>query len=298
MSKAKILLVDDEELVRDELGGLLEDEGYDVVTGSDGEEGLALFTTERPDLVITDVRMPRVDGLTFVAAIRKQSPTTPITVITGHGNEATAIDALRAGVTDFIKKPVRFDDLLASLDRMEAALRMNRSSPPQLPSSATLREQSWVYDLGNNRGAIPDFVDAILATCVPEIDPQVSLDLSLALRELLLNAVEHGNLALTYAEKTHALEEGSLEGLLDDRRKQSPYATRRARVHVQRDESQVLFEIHDEGDGFDWRKLPDPMDPLNLLADHGRGVLLATLAVDELRYNEAGTTVTAIKRLT
>ncbi|PIE17588.1 MAG: hypothetical protein CSA65_08565 [Proteobacteria bacterium] len=296
MAKAKILLVDDEALVREELGGLLDDEGFEVITGRDGAEGLTLFHDERPDMVITDVRMPRVDGLSLVAQIRQESPTTPVTVITGHGNETTAIQALRAGVIDFIKKPVRFDDLIAALSRMQAALQLVRNEPPRLPSSARLREHCWVYELDNERGAIPNFVDAVLDTCFNGIDRTLAMELSLALRELILNAVEHGNLGLTYEEKTHALEEGRLEQLLEDRRQKAPYQDRRVGVVVRRDREQLTFEVQDDGEGFDWRALPDPMDPSNLLADHGRGVLLARMSVDELSYNEPGTRVTVVKR--
>lgn len=296
MAKAKILLVDDEALVREELGGLLDDEGFEVVTGCDGVEGLTLFREQRPDMVITDVRMPRVDGLSLVAKIRAESPTTPVTVITGHGNETTAIKALRAGVTDFIKKPVRFDDLIAALSRMEAALQLVRDEPPHLPSSARLREHCWVYELDNDRSAIPDFVDAVLDTCFGGIDRTVAMELSLALRELILNAVEHGNLGLSYEEKTRALEEGNLEQLLERRRSEEPYKDRRVGVVVRRDREQLTFQVQDEGEGFDWRALPDPMDPTNLLADHGRGVLLARMSVDALTYNEAGTKVTVVRK--
>lgn len=295
--RAKILLVDDEDLVRDELGGLLEDEGYEVLTARDGQEGLDLFRSARPDMVITDVRMPRIDGLTLVSVVRNEAPTMPVTVITGHGNEQMAITALRAGVTDFIKKPVRMDDLLQALSRMEASLQLVRREPPELPAAARLQEQAWTYELENDRATIPAFVDAVLNSYSTGIEPRIAVELSLALRELVLNAVEHGNLGLTYQEKTAALEDGSLEKLLEGRRHSEPYASRSVTVVVRRSDERIRFEVTDQGEGFDWRALPDPMDPTNLLADHGRGVLLASLSVDELRYNERGNAVTVIKRL-
>lgn len=295
--KAKILLVDDEDLVRDELGGLLDDEGYEVLTARDGQEGLDLFRSVRPDMVITDVRMPRIDGLTLVSVVRKEAPTMPVTVITGHGNEQMAITALRAGVTDFIKKPVRMDDLLQALSRMEASLQLVRREPPELPAAARLQEQAWTYRLENDRAAIPAFVDAVLNSYSTGVEPRMAVELSLALRELVLNAVEHGNLGLTYQEKTAALEDGSLDKLLEGRRQSAPYARRTVTVVVRRSDERIRFEVTDQGEGFDWRALPDPMDPTNLLADHGRGVLLASLSVDELRYNERGNSVTVIKRL-
>lgn len=295
MPKTKILLIDDEPLVRDELGGLLRDENYEVSTAGDGEEGLALFRTSQPDMVITDVRMPRRDGLSVAVTIRREDPTVPVTVITGHGSEAMAIEALRAGVTDFIKKPVRLDDLIAALARMEAARCPPATERDELPGSVELREQAWSYDVSNDPSAIPRFVDHLLRRCAAGLDRTDVLELSLALRELILNAVEHGNLGLTYEEKTHALESGTMERLLRERAGQAQLAGRRVTVTARRQERRLIVHVADEGEGFDWRALPDPTDVPNLLSTHGRGILLARLSVDTLTFNERGNAVTVEK---
>lgn len=292
-----ILLIDDEQLVRDELGGLLEDEGYRVITGADGREGLELFSRDQPDMVITDVRMPRGDGLSLAVAIRELSPTTPVTVITGHGNEQMAIYALRAGVTDFIKKPVRLEDLTAALARMESARQLARQEPSNLPMAAQLVEHSWTYELQNDLEAVPGFVDVVLGTCTAGLPQSKLIELSLAVRELVLNAIEHGNLGLSYTEKSAALEDGSLERVLTQRTRESPYADRRTRVTARRHPHEVVIEIADGGEGFDWRRLPDPTDAQNLLELHGRGILLARLSVDDLAFNDRGNQVTIRKEI-
>ena len=293
----KILLVDDEALVRDELGGLLEDEGYEVTTAADGAEGLHLFQSARPDMVITDVRMPQRDGLSLALQIKHDAPSTPITVITGHGNYAMAVQALRAGVTDFIRKPVRFEDLQTALLRMEAALRPPDFRPTDLPSSVTLLKRAWDYRLCNDVTAIAPFVDATLGTAAPDAPRERLTELSLALRELLTNAIEHGNLGITYQEKSTALERGDLAGLITERAAQPPYADRQVEVSVVRVRETLMTTIADGGRGFDWRALPDPTDPNYLLAEHGRGVLLARMSVDELNYNQVGNVVSVKKRL-
>lgn len=292
----RILLIDDEPLVRDELGGLLRDQGYDVQTAADGEEGLALFRNLRPDMVITDVRMPRRDGISVAITIRREDPMVPVTVITGHGNEAMAIDALRAGVTDFIKKPVRLDELTAALGRMEAARRLPGPDATELPASAELMEQAWRYRLGNDPRGIPGFVDHLLRGCATGVDRARVLELSLALRELVLNAVEHGNLRLTYEEKTHALETGTMDQLLRERSQQPELGRRRVTVSASRVPHRLLFRVADEGGGFDWRVLPDVNDTSHLLATHGRGILLARLSVDRLTFSAPGNEVTVEKR--
>ena len=292
--KTKILLVDDEPLVRDELGGLLEDEGYEVITGADGEEGLQLFRSEGPDMVITDVRMPRRDGLSVALTIRQEGPGVPVSVITGHGNEAMAIRALRAGVTDFIKKPVRLEDLITALARMEAA-RRPADLLAELPDTVRVVSRSWTYEAGNDLQAIPIFIDTLLEQCGQGIEAMAVMELSLALRELVVNAVEHGNLGISYEEKTRALEGGSFEALLAARVAAPPYRDRRVKVVATRAERRLRFTITDQGQGFDWVAMPDPSEVPDLLSLHGRGVLLSRLSVDSLRFNEAGNEVTIEK---
>jgi sigma-B regulation protein RsbU (phosphoserine phosphatase) len=293
----KILLIDDEPLVREELGALLQDEGFEVITGADGEEGLALFRTAAPDMVITDVRMPRRDGLSVAMTIRQEDPSVPVTVITGHGNEAMAIEAIRAGVTDFIKKPVRFEDLSAALLRMQAARQPAERGFSELPPSVKLVQHAWTYRLENNLEAIPTFVDVLLKHVATGIDRMAALELGLALREVILNAIEHGNLGLTYREKSRALETGTLEQLLVERARHPELGGRRVIVTARREDRRLTVQVLDEGSGFDWRALPDPTDAAHLLSTHGRGVLLARLSVDAMTYNEKGNEVTIVKQL-
>ncbi len=292
----RVLLIDDEKLVRDELGGLLIDEGYQLITAADGEEGLACFRSDPVDLVITDVRMPSRDGLSVAMTIRQEAPDTPVTIITGHGSETMVLEALRAGVTDFLKKPVRFQELMAALLRMEAALTQARERPEDLPSGVEVVERSWVYRIGNDLAVVPRFIEALLRSSAASWPSAVSSELGVALRELLVNAIEHGNLGLTYEEKSRALELGNLREVLAQRSAMPERAGLRTTVTVLRSDKELRVRIRDEGLGFDWRRLPDPTDPAHLLAGHGRGVLLATLAVDELTYNEVGNEVTLTKR--
>ncbi len=294
----RILLIDDEALVREELGGLLVEEGYDLVTAADGEEGVTRFRRDRPDLVITDVRMPRRDGLSVAAAIRSENWHVPIAVITGHGTEQMVIEALRAGVVDFIKKPVRYEDLCAALERMKAARTLAQHPLVELPASVQCLERTWRYRLANELSAVPIFVDDLLRQCAPSAEPRLVSELCLALRELIINAIEHGNLEIDYEQKRQATEQGTFAEVLAQRTSLLAMQQRDVAVTVRLADDELTVRIRDGGDGFDWRSLPDPTDPANLLLAHGRGVLLARISVDGLTYNETGNEVTVVKALT
>jgi YesN/AraC family two-component response regulator len=112
---AKILIIDDEEMVRDVLRQTLEREGYHVEAAADGERGLALFQSWRPDLVITDILMPGKEGLETIRELRAEDPDVQIIAISGGGDRGD-LNFLRAasmfGAVRTLSKPISRDDLL------------------------------------------------------------------------------------------------------------------------------------------------------------------------------------------
>ncbi len=106
----KLLIVDDEDLIRLNLRAMLEDLGYTIHEACNGREGLDVFDRERPDLILADLRMPVMDGRAMIARLYDKSPETPVIVISGTGTVRDAIDALRLGAWDYIAKPVSVVD--------------------------------------------------------------------------------------------------------------------------------------------------------------------------------------------
>jgi len=102
----KILIVDDEEMVRLNMRAALEDLGFTVVEAANGCEALELFERESPELVLTDLRMPEMDGLTLIKKLHEKYPDTPVIVISGTGSIRSAMEAVHCGAWDFIEKPI------------------------------------------------------------------------------------------------------------------------------------------------------------------------------------------------
>ena len=113
----KILLVDDEEGIRKVLGISLADSGYEVLLAANGEEALRIFRENRPGIVLTDIKMPGMDGIELLKKIKDESPDTEIIMITGHGEMELAIQSLKFDATDFITKPINDDVLAIALKR-------------------------------------------------------------------------------------------------------------------------------------------------------------------------------------
>ncbi|MGK5084627.1 response regulator [Bdellovibrionota bacterium FG-1] len=118
----KVLLIEDDEMARGALNKILVKEGFQMLTAVDGQAGLDLFDQERPGIVITDLRMPKIDGMEVLRRIRLKSRDTQVIVITGHGDYDLAIKALSAGATDYLKKPIDIGELLTAVGRCKEVL--------------------------------------------------------------------------------------------------------------------------------------------------------------------------------
>ncbi len=112
---ASILIIDDERAIRNVLKDILNNEGYTTVEASDGEAGLAQFSAGNYDLVLCDIKMPKIDGIEFLQKAKEINPDVPVIIISGHGNIETAVDAVKKGAFDFIAKPPDLNRLLITI---------------------------------------------------------------------------------------------------------------------------------------------------------------------------------------
>ena len=117
--KQKILIVDDEQDIRDVLALTLADLGYDVLTAEEGEEAFGLFQKDSPPIVVTDIKMPGMDGIELLQKMKQENPETEVIMITGHGDLDLAIRSLKHEATDFITKPINIDVLEIALRRAQ-----------------------------------------------------------------------------------------------------------------------------------------------------------------------------------
>ena len=109
---SKILVIDDDSIIRTLLSNSLSKSGYSVITASDGESGLKKAESEKPDLVITDYQMPGLTGLDVLNELKKTQPGTPVILLTAHGDVALTIKSIQLGAYDFIEKPIQMQEML------------------------------------------------------------------------------------------------------------------------------------------------------------------------------------------
>jgi len=143
--KPRILVVDDEPQLTRVLRTGLKSRGYEVRVAEDGQMGFATFNDWQPDLVITDLAMPNMDGLELCRKVRKSSQV-PIIILSAKGEERTKVEALDIGADDFVTKPFGIDELLA---RVRAALRRSGSQPNNESEQTILEAGDFHVDLGS-----------------------------------------------------------------------------------------------------------------------------------------------------
>ncbi|GMT47792.1 MAG: hypothetical protein IEMM0007_1358 [bacterium] len=112
MSKGRVLVIDDEAIVRISCQRVLTPEGYDVVATSRGDEAIELLENEHFDVVLTDLKMPDMDGFEVLKIIKERWPDIQVIIITGYGTISTAVEAIKLGAFEYIEKPFTPEDIL------------------------------------------------------------------------------------------------------------------------------------------------------------------------------------------
>ena len=116
MNKTKLLIVDDEEIIRKTMKDTLEDEGYEVFDTGDGIEAIDMVRSINPDLVFLDIWLPGMDGMKALQLIKEFNPELPVVMITGHGTVNTAMQAIKMGALDFLEKPLSLENILSVIN--------------------------------------------------------------------------------------------------------------------------------------------------------------------------------------
>jgi len=293
-AKRTVLVVDDSAMDRLLASSLIENlGGWSVQSAENGSEALAALGRQRPDLVLTDLLMPGMDGLELVQAIRANHPLVPVILMTGHGSEDIAIKALKAGAASYVPKKSLARDLEETLDQVMSASKLDRDQR-RLVQFQTHLETHFVLE--NDPTLIPPLVGLLEENLARMnlCEPGGLVLLGVALHEAMSNAIFHGNLEVS--SELREQDEAGYYKLAQERRHQKPWSDRRVYVTVRMSRLEAVFVIKDDGGGFDPSALPDPTDPTNLERVSGRGLLLIQTFMDRVEHNEVGNQITMSKR--
>ena len=288
-----LLIVDDEpvdrELARRCVASI---RGLEVLEAGDGKSGLAMIAEHTPDVVLTDLRMPVLDGLALVRQVTEQFPLVSVILMTSRGSELIATEALTAGAASYVPK-VDLAELLT--DTVEKVLMVAAARRERAHVLAFLDCSESRFELPNDPTLIAPLV-AYLQDDLERLgfaDDHVRSQMGTALLEALSNAMIHGNLEVQSDQRTE--DSSPYRQQIEKRRQAEPWSSRRVYCRAEQSADRVVYTIRDEGPGFDFTQLPDPTRPETMLKAQGRGLFLIHSFMDEVQHNDVGNQITLTK---
>ncbi|MBR4213958.1 MAG: response regulator [Bacteroidales bacterium] len=289
----KVLIVEDDFISRNYLSNLMKFSGYQCLTAKNAAEGLDLYLECKPDAIVCSMVMPGISGLEFLREIRTNDRRTIIIMIANRSSERLAIDALRLGANDYLKKPVQDSDILPAIKR--AGSRIVLDDEPEQPYGM-VDSGKIVMKFKTEFDAPRLIVERLMKEIKPQyFEPNSLINIELGLMELVTNAIEHGNLNITYQEKLEVTKDNSLVDLYHKRLQDNMLAARKVTVEFAFSQQKCEWTITDEGNGFDPSAIPDPIAKENIENLSGRGIFISKFAFDNVEYLGKGNCVHVTK---
>lgn len=292
---ATVLVVDDSSMQRRLAVSLVQNlPDVEVIEADAGQTAIAMIARHQPDMILTDMQMPGMNGLELVEYVRKHHPLVPVALLTAFGSEDVVLEALRRGAASYVPKRRMMTDLVDTVRELLAVAKATRDNH-RLMDQILDRESHFVIENDLSLvGALVGHIESGLAQ-LKLCDETGLIRVAVALRESLTNAIDHGNLELS--SELREKDAAAYYRLREERRQTNPYCSRRVSVSVSESRARARFIIHDQGPGFDPSILPDPTDPANIEKPYGRGLLLVRTFMDEVHHGDNGREITMVKRM-
>ena len=290
-----VLVVDDSPMDQKLVGGLLKrDFDWIVEYADDGESALDMIAQIFPDVVVTDLQMPNMNGIELCAKARNEFPHVPVILTTGQGSEELALEALNAGAASYVPKSALSESLADTVDQILEYSRKNVCDKKLMDCATNCRHQ---FKLDNDPNLIPpllDFLQTSMKTLKLGDETEVR-HCVVALEEAVCNALYHGNLGFNEKqarEARHAFREGQAHELVNAHQSKAPYQSRNIYVAIDLSTSKAQFIIRDQGEGFDVDQvIPNDSDTDHLSELGKRGLTLIRNFMDEVTFNDTGSEI-------
>jgi len=292
MTPDTVLIVDDDKQLGKFTAEVLELAGFNVELTALGRDGLERVACDpsRYQAVVLDRRMPDLDGLTVLRRMKGNAATRdiPVVLLTGLASEQDIIDGIDAGAYYYVTKPFRESMLQAvvraAIDDFQARTGLRRELASTANAIGLLHSGEFRFRTPREARALA----GLLAHCT--VNPAAVVT---GLWELLINAVEHGNLGICYAEKSSLLASGLWHDEIRKRLASPDHVEKYASVQVEMTPGQAIYTVIDQGLGFDPRPYFE-FEPGRATHAHGRGIAMARrMSFSSIEYLGNGSTVRA-----
>jgi len=295
----RIVIAEDSATQAQSLRLMLESRGFHVEWQANGRLALEAVRRQPPDLVLTDLDMPEMDGLALVEELRLSFPQVPVVLMTAFGSEETAIQALQRGAASYVPKKHLDRDLLETLD---GVLALAHSDRDQRRLTDYMTDTECRFALENDPALVMPVVAHVQEglSMLNLVDENERIRVGVALEEAIHDCMYHGNLELSPddLQREYHLEDGgkSYHAFLERRRGEQPYRDRRVYVTARISRAEAVCTVRDEGPNGDRFAAVETADAARLAGERGRGLLLVATFMDEVRCDPAAREITLVKR--
>ena len=268
MKEIFVLVVDDNKDVRNTLSAILKELRLTPVAVSDGVEGMKVINSQKIDLIITDLKMPKMDGFEFIQNARQVNSNIPIAVISGFAEGKNVVEALSRGAYNFITKPFTIREIENVIKR---GLRLREFSLGTHRLTQGIKNVTEI-ELPNFTHLLPSSALYIVRECQWRgiEDENILSNISICIDELINNALVHGN-------------------DMDELKK--------INIKLVFDQKEFSLSVEDEGEGFDYKEILSAFAGRDSGLPTKRGLFIVNYLMDEVSFNEKGNIVTMVKRL-
>jgi anti-sigma regulatory factor (Ser/Thr protein kinase) len=231
------------------------------------------------------------EPVAFVRRFRQEHPQLPLIALVDARFQSQTVALLQAGTYACVDIPLQVGDLSYNLGKIMA-------SNADAYNPFAMKYEERILIMPNDFSLVMHVAKNLVDSTLP-MHEKNRYHIILGLSEVVNNAIEHGNLGITFTEKSDALKASRFYPLAIERSHKDPFKDRvvTIRSRVFPNLRRIEYFVADQGCGFDWRSLPDPKDKSNLLNRNGRGIMMARYAFDEMIYNDTGNEVTLVVNL-
>ena len=290
---SSLLLVEDSLTQATQIRLTLKKAGFDVYVAENGRLALDVLQTHEPDLVLTDLQMPEMDGLQLVDAVRRDHPHLPVVLMTSHGSDDIAIQALRHGAASYLPKS-RLDHSM--IDTLQDILESKRVADTKDRVQRCLVARSLEFRMEND----PTLISSVATHVEQELekadfgDDTVRMQVIVALRNALDHAMFFGNLALDPSTRL----EGELifREAAENQRAMPPFSKRSVWLTARIDDNEIRLIVRHEGEGTASIFLPETNGSADLEDPLQRSLILIQTFMDEISVDSSGRELTLIRK--
>lgn len=286
-----LLLLESDDGIQEMVQSIVLDHDLAMQTAFNLEDALRLIGKGGTFAFAFNLSLLNEEPIPFVRKCKMEHPEIPLIAIVDEPHQGLMVELLQAGTYACLGLPLQVGDLAFNLSKIIA-------NNTETYNPFAMKYEERILIMPNDFSLVMPVAKNLVDGTLPANEKN-RYHIILGLSEIINNALEHGNLGITFAEKSDALKASRFFPLAIERSHRDPYKDRvvTIRSRVFPNLRRIEYFVADQGNGFDWRSLPDPKDKDNILNRNGRGIMMARYAFDEMIYNEIGNEVTLVVNL-